>query len=290
MNLLSLRKNGFLLIIVLLLLTLFQYKVNAADIDTSDYSAFEESSSSETESYSPPATKSKRHFQKRDPLELSDSTFNSSENNTFQALLFRVTTIVLILLMIFGVIKILANRRGVIQGNGFLEGLKDKFSGNLSAFTSQLGGLTLKQSLILAPGQNVYLVEVDGKRLLLGATQYGGVQFLADLTTKNESVGNKSSILSGKQIEEFQSQKKYNFLNHFPGNQSQKEAMQQTPFFESNSQASKEEPSQIDMSEQKVAREFSVHSNRNSFRKKVNFKESLLRNSVAGENALASLK
>lgn len=268
MNLLSLRKNGFLLIIVLFLLTLFQYKVSAADIDTSDYSAFEESSSSETESYSPPAIKSKRHFQKRDPLELSDSTFNSSENNTFQALLFRVTTIVLILLMIFGVIKILANRRGVIQGNGFLEGLKDKFSGNLSAFTSQLGGLTLKQSLILAPGQNVYLVEVDGKKLLLGATQYGGVQFLADLTAKNESVGNKSSILSGKQIEEFQSQKKYNFLNHFSGNQSQKESMQQTPFSEQNLQISKEEPLQIDMPEQKAAREFSVHSNRNSFRTK----------------------
>ena len=270
MNLLSLRKYVFLLISVLLLFALFEYKVIAADSVSNDYSAFEESDSSDTESYNPPVKK-KKHLQKRNPLELSDNTFNSSENSTFQALLFRVSMIVLILLAIFGIVKIFAKRRGVIQVSGFLEGIAEKFGGNLSAFASQLGGLTLKQSLILAPGQNIYLVEVDGKRLLLGATQYGGVQFLADLTAKNESVGNKSSLLSGKQIEEFQSQKKHNLL---------KENMQQSPFFEPNLQALKEESAQMDIPEQKVTREFSVHSGRGSFKKKVNFKESLLQNSV----------
>ena len=278
MNLLSLRKYVFLLISILLLFALFEYKAIAADSVSNDYSVFEESDSSDTENYNPPV-KRKRNLQKRNPLELNDSTFNSSESSTFQALLFRVSMIVLILLAIFGVVKMFAKRRGVIQGGGFLEGIAEKFGGNLSAFASQLGGLTLKQSLILAPGQNVYLVEVDGKRLLLGATQYGGVQFLADLTAKNESVGNKSTLLSGKQTEEFQSQKKNNLLNHFPNNQIYKENMQQSPFFEPNLQTSKEESAQMD-TEQKVTREFSVHSGRGSFKKKVNFKESLLQNSV----------
>ena len=285
MNLLSLRKSVFLLTSILLLFTLFEYKVIAADSVNNDYSVFEESNSSDTGSYNPPV-KRKRHLQKRNPLELNYSTFNSADNSTFQTLLSRVSMIVLILLVIFGAVKMFIKRRSIIQGNGFFEGIAEKLGGNLSVFASQLGGLTLKQSLVLAPGQNVYLVEVDGKRLLLGATQYGGVQFLADLTVKSESVGNKSSLLSGKQIEEFQSQKKYNILNHFPNNQTNKEL----PFFEPNLQTSKEESEQMDIPGQKVTREFSVHSGRGSFKKKINFKESLLQNSVSTGSAFASLK
>ena len=43
-------------------------------------------------------------------------------------------------------------------------------------------GLKLKQKLALAPGQNVYLVEIAGKELLIGGTPKGGIQFLTDLS------------------------------------------------------------------------------------------------------------
>ena len=43
-------------------------------------------------------------------------------------------------------------------------------------------GLTLKQSLNLTASQSVNLVEIDGKKLLIGCTQQGGVQLLADLS------------------------------------------------------------------------------------------------------------
>lgn len=52
-------------------------------------------------------------------------------------------------------------------------------------------GLTLKQSLNLTASQSVNLVEIDGKKLLIGCTQQGGVQLLADLTEVAKPLGEK---------------------------------------------------------------------------------------------------
>ena len=49
------------------------------------------------------------------------------------------------------------------------------------------------------PGQNLYLIEIDGKRLLVGGTQQGGVQFVADLTQSMS----KNEKLDFKQAEEY---------------------------------------------------------------------------------------
>jgi flagellar biogenesis protein FliO len=53
-------------------------------------------------------------------------------------------------------------------------------------------GLTMKQSLNLTPSQSVYVVEVDGKKLLMGCTQQGGVQLLADLSNQPMNEQNKA--------------------------------------------------------------------------------------------------
>lgn len=53
-------------------------------------------------------------------------------------------------------------------------------------------GLMMKQSLNLTPSQSVYVVEVDGKKLLMGCTQQGGVQLLADLSSQSNNEQNKT--------------------------------------------------------------------------------------------------
>lgn len=277
MNLLSLRKCLFLLLVIVFVSS--QSKVSAVELIDKEHltrdinSAFEYSNYSNSKDYKS-NIKKKRYKQNRNPLELRDNTFNSSDNVTLKMLMLKVSLILLLLFIVFAFVKIYARRRGIVQGSGFLEGVVQKLGGNLASFT-QLEGVTLKQSLVLAPGQNIYLVEVDGKRLLLGATQYGGVHFLADLTP---------SLLSGKQIEELQSQKKNNVLNHFTNNQIQKENMSpvsnlqsELPFFETK------------IDEQKIDnKETNGYSGKNSFKKKVNFRESLLQNSAS--STFASVK
>jgi len=57
-------------------------------------------------------------------------------------------------------------------------------------------GLTMKQSLNLTPSQSVYVVEVDGKKLLMGCTQQGGVQLLADIS--NQHIGEQNDVEKNK--------------------------------------------------------------------------------------------
>lgn len=116
----------------------------------------------------------------------SPSSLSSGEENaTFGGLVKKVSLIVLMLLGLLLIVKVFmgANRFG--KPGSFLDELVQKVNGNFSSF-SPLGGMKLKQTLILTPGQNIYLVEVDGKKLLLGGTQQGGVQFLADLNQTTE--------------------------------------------------------------------------------------------------------
>lgn len=120
---------------------------------------------------------------------LRDSTFMPSNNNaTFNALAGKVSLIVFILVGFLILIKLAMSRNQFGKPGSLLDELTQKIAGSFSN-SSSLHGLKLKQTLILTPGQNLYLIEVDGKKLLVGGTQQGGVQFLCDLTQnilKNE--------------------------------------------------------------------------------------------------------
>ena len=129
---------------------------------------------------------------------LHDRVFMPSSNNaTFNGLVMRVSFIIFALLGFLILAKILMSRDQFGKPGSLLDELAQKLS---SGFSGSPQGLKLKQTLILTPGQNLYLIEIDGKRLLVGGTQQGGVQFLTDLTQgtlKNEK-------LDFKQIEEYQ--------------------------------------------------------------------------------------
>lgn len=118
--------------------------------------------------------------------ELNDAVFTANKNATLRDLTVRVSLIVGVLLVILVLAKIFLSRGRFGKVGSILDEFAGKITGNYGSFANNQG-LKLKQTLILTPGQNLYLVEIDGKRLLLGATHNGGVQFLADLT-QNESM------------------------------------------------------------------------------------------------------
>ena len=122
------------------------------------------------------------NYHERRPLLLSDSVFSPKKNITLGGLIFRISSVVLLLLGILFAVKFYLARANLIPQGGFLEELTQKLTNNFSTFAPNL--VKLKQSLILTPGQNIYLVEIEGKKLLLGGTHQGGVQFLADLSDK----------------------------------------------------------------------------------------------------------
>ena len=150
-------------------------------------------------------------YQKRNPLILNDSVFSSNSNVTLNGLIIKVSLVLVMLLGVLALVKMLVSRNRFNQVGSILDEFAQKFTGSFSNFSNSQG-LKLKQTLILTPGQNLYLVEIDGKRLLLGATHHGGVQFLTDLTQKSSQATN----LSFKQIEEYQNQNKPPILEHQP--------------------------------------------------------------------------
>ena len=118
----------------------------------------------------------------------------SNDNGTFNGLVMRVSLIIFALLGFLVLVKLFMSRDQFAKPGSLLDELAQKFTGGFS----NTQGLKLKQTLILTPGQNLYLIEIDGKRLLVGGTQQGGVQFLTDLTNSTF----KNEKLDFKQIEE----------------------------------------------------------------------------------------
>ncbi|GEM_PF-2663663 len=139
---------------------------------------------------------------KGNSLLLSDSAFSNKKNISLVGLISKVSMVVIALLGILFSVKFYLTRNNLLPQGGFFEELTQKltqqFTNNFSTLTPNV--VKLKQSLILTPGQNIYLVEVEGKKLLLSGTHQGGVQFLADLSDKAISNGN----IDVKQIEEYQ--------------------------------------------------------------------------------------
>lgn len=126
---------------------------------------------------------------KQDPLVLSNSAFANGGDVSFNALVFKISIISVLLLLILGFVKLVVSRNRFGKVGSMLDEFAQKFSDNFSVGSK---GLKLKETLVLAPGQNIYLVEVEGKKLLLGATHQGGVHFLADLTSNGKKLFNET--------------------------------------------------------------------------------------------------
>lgn len=133
-----------------------------------------------------------------------DSNVIQNDGLTLKTLFVKVSLIVFVLFVILAVVRIFLARNRFSRVGSIFDEFTQKIAGNLS-YLSQGGGLKLKQTLTLAPGQNIYLVEVDEKKLLLGATHHGGVHFLTDLTqisSRNYNLSKHVGILSAKQLDE----------------------------------------------------------------------------------------
>lgn len=189
---------------------------------------------------------------------LHDSVFiPHNEGLTFNALVMRVSFIIFTLFVFLVLIKMFLSRDQFSKPGSLLDNLAQKFTGSFA----NTQGLKLKQTLILTPGQNLYLIEIDGKRLLVGGTQQGGVQFLCDLTQgtlKNEK-------LDFKQIEEpvaltngMNKQAKYDLQPN------------ETPFMIQDIISNKDLPDEI---KQKIV--VNGSQNRQTFKRRTNFRKSL---------------
>ena len=208
---------------------------------------------------------------KREPS-LHDSVFTpGNDSSTFNALLMRVSLIIFALVGFLVFIKLFMSRDQFGKPGSLLDELAQKFTGSFSG-SSQ--GLKLKQTLILTPGQNLYLIEIDGKRLLVGGTQQGGVQFLTDLTQnmlRNEK-------LDFKQIEEYKLPSKALTETAFANGFSKVSVNTATenPFMgEPDTLENKNLPDEI---KQKAA-VASLH-NRQTFKRRTNFRKSLFNESM----------
>lgn len=207
----------------------------------------------------------KRKYKKLNPLIMSDSAFTGGQSVTFKDLVIRVALIVLFLLGVFFFVKMFMSRNRFDQAGSFFDNLAQKFSNKFS--TS--GEIKLIQTLMLTPGQNIYVVEVEGKRLLIGGTQQGGIQFLADLTESNVT-----SALDFRQIENLQTQ---NHTKHVPFN-----LMHESP-----------EPTKS-LSPKEIETPFVAqkvndsNSSGQAFKRRVNFRQSLLSRSITEPGTISA--
>ena len=195
---------------------------------------------------------------------LHDKAFiPANDSATFNGLVMRVSLIIFALVGFLIFIKLFMSRDQFGKPGSLLDELAQKFTGGFSG-SSQ--GLKLKQTLILTPGQNLYLIEIDDKRLLVGGTQNGGVQFLTDLT--NGTLNNDK--LDFKHIEDYKIPAKAiteavfaNGLNNISVNHN--------PFMEEqNVLENKNLPDEI---KQKVV--INGLHNRQTFKRRTNFRKSL---------------
>ncbi len=168
-------------------------EIKAADLLERDYpeSSYNEVFDYDSHKNTSRSIKKNHRKAKTNPLVLHDSVFRNGGNVSINDLVFKISMVSLFLLTILGVVKMFVSRNRFSQVGSVLDEFAQKFSGSLSSFSGE--GLKLKQTLVLTPGQNLYLIEVEGKKLLLGATHHGGVHFLADMTSKNLKLNNSNT-------------------------------------------------------------------------------------------------
>lgn len=194
---------------------------------------------------------------------LTNDSLNSLEKTvTLKDLIFKTAYIVLILLGILLILKMYLSRFKFGEAGSVF----DSFAQKLSSAISNPQGLKLKQALILTPGQNLYIVEVEERKFLLGGTHQGGVQFLADLTDKQ---GTHS--LSFREIEDFQKKMVLNEPKPQTHHIAKFAQMEETPFVESSN-------GELLEANTNQTKETSSLNTRQSFKRRPNFRKTLLSN------------
>lgn len=134
-----------------------------------------------------------------------DSRYFEDANATFFDLALRVVLVIIFTLGFLFLVKYLPKAH---FKNSTLN------SKEIKSYLQRLGNkdnfLELKQGLVLAPGQVIYLVKTNDKNILLGSTPNGGVQYLTDLNL------DKHDELDFKEIEKLQhvSKKEGFHINH----------------------------------------------------------------------------
>lgn len=215
-------------------------------------------------------------IKKKEILE-SDSIFPVNKDITLNTLIMKVSLILFFLLIILFFIKLFLSRNRFDKPGSFLDELTQKITGGFSSFKNT-NGLKLKQTLILTPGQNLYLVEIENKKLLLGGTHQGGVQFLVDLTENSSS--NK---LDFKEIEAFQ--------NYFS---SGGQISENTPNGMLKDSNKKEEIKQVEQHSSNVSElPFNLTNStqvKQAIKRRTSFRQSLLNQTSNGSGELAALK
>lgn len=247
---------------------------NAVAVETNDTSGDSLYTFEQGEKEYPPDEGESTVEENNNPLILSNSAFSSSEGITLKDLALRVFYIVLALIafLVFVKLYLRANNLHLKGSNKFLDFIASKIQCNLTGISSA-SSMKLRQTLMLIPGQNLYLIEVDGKNLLIGGTHEGGVQFLANVTdqplaqngvtlpviAEPNSNFNLNEILKD---EELLNKQKYNdlFSNSYT----------ESPFL-----SSKEPQSNL---QGKVKSDF----NKKPFKRRTNFRQSLLSHSGQG--------
>ena len=189
---LSKRKFWILVLFFTFIFVLVPINIEAKDkivfVDNeSDYSnSYNDYSEEESEDYEQyyeqePVKKITKKKNNKNLLVLDDKKFTNQNGITISGLVLRVAFIAFSLFLFLFLIKFFLGRNRFGKPGSVLEDITQKITNKFSAFMPE-SSLVLKQAMVLTPGQNLYLVEVDGKRLLLGGTQQGGVQFISDLT------------------------------------------------------------------------------------------------------------
>lgn len=219
---------------------------------------------------------------KKDPA-LQDNAFVSGNNNpTFNGF---VTTILLVIFALFSFLvltKFFLSREQFNKPGSLLDELAQKFTGGLSSSN----GLKLIQTLILTPGQSLYLIEIDGRRILVGGTQQGGVQFVSDLSHGSLN----TDKLDFKQIEDYKisanNSKDIACINGVSSGARENKLLKQVeananPF---NSQETSLDEHLPDEIKQNVINNNSI--SRQTFKRRTNFRKSLLSESGNGVEEL----
>lgn len=117
----------------------------------------------------------------RNRIELDDDYFVAKNNVTVKGLFLNTFFILLFLISFLVIIKLLLGRSSFGGQTGLMGGLAERFKGTLFGNPVQ-DTIKIKQTYMLSPGQVLYIIEIDGRKMLIGATQQGGVHFLTDLS------------------------------------------------------------------------------------------------------------
>ncbi len=287
------KRTKLLIVSVILLFSIsaFSFSVNAEEelvlLPDEEQTVSDYSDEERVDVFSPKVKKRsnivRRTIRTRRNPAIQDKVFISGNNSpTFNGLL---TTVLLVIFALFSFLvltKLFLSRDQFNKPGSLLDELAQKFTGGFS----NSNGLKLIQTLILTPGQSLYLIEIDGRRILVGGTQQGGVQFVSDLSQGPLN----AAKLDFKQIEDYKistnNSKDIASMNGVHIGARENRLFKQVeananPF---NSEEANLEENLPDEIKQNVVNNNSI--SRQTFKRRTNFRKSLLSEHVNGAEEL----